>query len=868
MARIPVALAQRLRPPRRPALGIDRPYLVGKVLVALDGQVVLLEAPAGFGKTELLAQVHARLKADGGQIGWLTLPDEPIDTAELAVEIAYAFGFSSIDRAVERPLETVLDMLATIPARRLVLFLDNLHPGVQQPVAKLLAALPDAMRLVVAARDHSVIPLSRLRMRGLVSELKAADFAFSRSEARRLLDGLTGAELEEFLTLCEGWPAIVGLAASRLRGGISGEERLAVLSGNHADFAAFLDEELLSALPPPILKLLDVGACLDEVPPELAGELAGLSPEEVRQAFVDLQPLAASLPSRPGWFALLPLLRSLLLQRVGEAQLRHRHTRAAAWFAAAGQIEKAVRYAADAGDFAFAANTIRAAGGVGLFLRAGYTVLKRLMQGLPADVVHDSPGLTLCGALVLAKEGQIHSARQILEELKTLAREGQLHEVPEAVIIHIDSLFDVYEDSHFEDEQVDWLERRVRSHRLRDTWERGWLHNHLCIAHTRRGLLRQAAAHAAKALECYREEGAHYAQAFMLIHLALVNLLGGRLTVATRYGREAEHMIQTTQWSDENLLSIARIPMAETMFRQGHVIEAASALEVAMPVTAAGEGWVDVFSRGYTTLARCRRLLDGGEAALEVVEAAKAVAEDRGLPRLDLSLDTLRVEILTNERRFEAASDWLARLPDPLDDTLWPVRRERRDAMIAAARLTLRRGSYQTARDALTRFVETVEDQDDGLTILCAEILLVEAVHKCGEGEAALGHLVAAIDKAMPENLIEPFSSEGEALKGVVRAIVRQQGLSAFSAAATEFVNRIIAVDEDGSFRSKIGILSPREGDVLALLARDLSNKEIARELDIGEPTVKFHVKNLFAKLGVGRRAMAVTVGRTLGLLH
>ncbi|MBO0662432.1 response regulator transcription factor [Jiella sp. CQZ9-1] len=120
----------------------------------------------------------------------------------------------------------------------------------------------------------------------------------------------------------------------------------------------------------------------------------------------------------------------------------------------------------------------------------------------------------------------------------------------------------------------------------------------------------------------------------------------------------------------------------------------------------------------------------------------------------------------------------------------------------------------------------------------------------------------------MPENLIEPFSSEGEALKGVVRAIVRQQGLSAFSAAATEFVNRIIAVDEDGSFRSKIGILSPREGDVLALLARDLSNKEIARELDIGEPTVKFHVKNLFAKLGVGRRAMAVTVGRTLGLLH
>lgn len=868
MAKIPVGRAERFRPPRKVPDGIERPFLAERLRGGLEGQVVLLQAPAGYGKTELLASVFHSLKGQGEQVAWASLSPVEAEAGAFAAALAFAFGFADLGN--ERPCApaSVLDAIAAIPARRLVLFLDDVAPVLAGPLGDFVRLAPDKLRLVMAARGDTGVPLSRLRMRGLLTELGAGDLAFSRAEMRRLLAGLTPAEFDGFAENSGGWPAIVRLAAARLGREPAADERESLLVGTHRDYRAFLREQVFNGLSAEIMRLLGVSTCLDEIPPVLACRLAGLAETHAVERFETLAPLMIPVPQSVGWFALHPLVRAVLMLDEDRDEARRCHSQAALWFAANNRIEKAVRHAGQAGDFGFAAETIKEAGGVDLFLRVGYTVLRNLIRDIPPEIVHRSPSLRLCSALVLAKEGQVISAREAIEELKALGRENGSPEVPERVLIHIDSLIDIYEDCHFEDEQVEWLEARVRSYRLKDTWERGWLHNHLCIAHTRRGSLRLARLHALKALDCYREERAPYAQAFMLIHLALVNLLGGRLSAATVFGRQAEDLIQRTQWSDDNLIAIARIPMAETLYRQGHVRAADAILAEALPVVSRGEGWVDVFARGFVTFARSRRRLEGTNAAMAVADRAEEVAEDRRLRRLQIVVEILRVEILTDAGMFDAAGEAATRIPALESEAEWPARREKRDATIALARLRLRRGDPEGAERDLRFLVETSREEDDALTGLTAEILLAEAAHACGDLAGALRHLARAVAAAQPQGLTEPFAAEGEPFRQVVRSLVRRYGLTVLAPSAAAFVNRVVATGTDGSPTPRAGMLSTRESDVLSLLAAGRSNKEIARELGVTEATAKFHLKNLFAKLGASRRTMAVSVAKAMGLIE
>ncbi|WP_156421128.1 LuxR C-terminal-related transcriptional regulator [Aureimonas sp. AU20] len=856
--------SDRFRPPRRAAGSLERRQLVARVLAGLDGQIVLVQAPAGYGKTELLSSGFESLRSAGEQVVWLTADTR--NGAAFANELAQAAGFTDLAADPGLSLDRILDALVAIPAPRVTIFLDGFARD-YEGLASLLAALPDKLRVVVSMRATPSAPLSRFRMRGLLAEIGADDLAFARNEMRHLCGSLAPGDLETLQLATRGWPALVKLIVPRLAGAIDPHERSRLLSGLHGDIRTFLREEILSGWTADIRELLLAAAILDEIHPAFACRLAGLDETRAAERLEALYPIVAPLAERPGWFLLHPLVRGVLALDLPAALVKTRHSQAAALFASDGQIVKAVHHAGKAEDFGFAANTIRAAGGVDLFLRAGYTVLRRLLDGLPPSVVHASPGLRLCAALVMAKEGQIRAAREALDELKGLTGEDAEAELPEQVLVHIDCLFDAYEDRHLGDEQIDWLEARLRSYRLKDTWERGWLHNHLCIAHTRRGGLRQARIHAVKALDCYREEGAAYAQTFMLIHLALVNLLGGRLAAAATYARQAEDLVQRTQWTDENLLAIARIPMAEILYRQGHVRAADAMLAEALPIVSRGEGWVDVYTRGFVTFARCRYRLGGVEAALRVADDARDVAEDRGLPRLRLVADILRVETLTSALMLSPAREAAAALPDPERDEGWPARRQQRDGQVTLARLRLRGGDAAGARADLLAFLAGAREEDDALSGLTAQILLAEAAFSCGDAEAARLHLERATQLAKPQDLLEPFVFEGEPFRETVRGMVRRWGLSAFEQDSAAFLNRILATGEDGGLRPREGLLSVREADVLSLLAQGLSNKEIARELGVTEATAKFHLKNLFAKLGASRRTMAVSLARAMGLL-
>ncbi len=855
--------SEAFRPPRRMPDIIERRSLIERLRSAVEGQIVRVLAPAGYGKTELLAAFYQTLRMDGVPVGWLDMAR--LGRKPLAPALAAAFGFADLAADAEISLDTVIEAIAAIPAQRSVVLLDGVAPVHGPLLGPLLEILPDRISLVMASRHDPGIPISRFRIRGLLSDFGPADLAFTTAETRRLAPHWSPGDLDRLCKATLGWPALVRLAVLSLSGRRDEREMERVCSGAHPDIRSFVREEVLAGTGPRDATILSVAACLGEAPRLLICELAGAADGRSPEKLDDLVPALLPLDERADWFACHPMMRAVLRIDLAAEETRQLHSQAAAWFAGQGLIEKAVLHAGHAGDFGFAAHTIQAAGGVDLFLRAGYKVLRRLLDGLPTEVIEASPGLRLCAALVLAKEGRILAAREAMDELKALARDDRQAELPEHVVVHIDSLLDIYEDRRFEPEQIEWLENRLRSQRLRDTWELGWLHNHLCIAHTRQGALRRARLHALKALECYRSEGTPYAQAFMLVHLALVNLMGGRLAAAAHFSRQAEDLARRTQGNDETLLAIARIPLAEALYRQGHVRAADNILEECLPLVAAGEGWVDLYARGFVSWARCRFRLKGLDEAMRITDRAARIAEDRRLPRLDLVVTTLRVELLTLAGALGAAEQAARALPG---EGGWPTRREMRDAQVALARLRLRQGESDEARRLLLDLVSHTQDDDDALTGLSARIVLAEACHAGHDPAAGMETLIEAASLALEHDLVEPFVAEGESFRDLVRALMRRSGLATFPSDIAAFLNRVLALGGGGLERPGLGLLSERELGVLALMAAGHRNKQIARDLGITEATVKFHIKNLFAKLGVSRRAVAVSLASAMGLLE
>lgn len=877
------------RPPRSLVAAIDRPYLRSLILNGLDGQVVVVQAPAGFGKTEALAAAYRHLTASGAATAWLTLSARHRSDDALVADLAAGLG---LPQACS--IDDIAAAIADRPAPQF-LFLDDLdserHLAPGSALDTLLRDPPENLRTTIAADDRAQLPFSRLTVRGLVTRIGPATLAFSLSEVRRVLGrGSRNEEIERLCDLTQGWPALVQLAATVLRAAPAERAHLGT-EPFVAQWRDYLDEAVLHALPEETIGALVTTSFLDELSSGLLQHLTGLpidlgGDRSVRSLITRIE----TSDRGAGWYRLHPALKAHLAIRLaarGEAEVSRLNRVASHWFAEHGLLEKAVTHAARGGDFALAAETIRRAGGVDLFLRAGHSVLDRLMRDLPEEVITASPGLSLCHALVLAKRGRLAASRHLLKHLRrwTGPDEAESDLLPPGTLTHIERLVDIYEDDHLDDEEIAALEDLLAQFGPHSTWERGWLYNHLCIAYVRSGAIDLARVSALKSLACYREESTPYGQIFMLIHLSLVHILAGSFSAGLAFAREAQELQQCSQWSDANLKAIVHIPLAEALYLQGDLPVAERLLDFALEPVARGEGWVEIYARLFGLLARCRLAGLGLDAALAVVDRAEEVATERALDRLKCAANILRVEIYCRAGMLESADHLARRLAPDLEATVMPASvswRECADFRLARARLRLAEGKAEEADADIDRLLRDADERPSGYHRLFGMILKARTAWATGCHGDALQALQQAIALARPHEVTQPFADAGPEFFTLVRQIIRRFGLSRFSADAAEFLGRIVGTVAQPNRKAALPasssstparadaangtdqLLSQREREVLTLLSAGNSNKEIARGLGLSEATVKFHLKNLFVKLGVSRRAMAIAVARQL----
>lgn len=845
-------------------------------------------APAGFGKTSLLTAAfnlvgrrQGRRAGDARAFahkGWVTLKPAHASVPLLAVELctALAVPFTQDVTSIHAALEA--------RAGNTALFLDNLDLARSPEADAFLDAFvneaPDKLRIACAMRDRPQFSLVRLRLRGLLREIGSGLLTFSIDEMRRILDKGRPTQVGLVVQATQGWPALVALFSGLLRD--EAADRGQTLAAWYPAAFEFLEEAVLSHVPPAIRDLLRSAMLAEDFSVELASAIGhrDYSGADARK-LDDMEPVVTRSQIGPGWYRLHPVMRNYFAAQAPntDGALAQGHATAARWFAKHGFLEQAVAHATQARDFQFAAETIRNAGGVDLFVQVGRLVLERLVEGLPADVIFGSPALSLSHALILAKRGRLADARLLVARLRDTFDQGGQASPSQSSLDHVEGIIAVYRDTGLA-ELVDRLERKGASLLPHEASDLAWINMLLCAMYSARGDLDRARKAAIGSIAHARTQKAVYSLIFAHVHLSLIGVVEGRFTDASIAAGTAQDLIRASYWNDSELTGISYVPTAELHYLRGELETAERLLTEALPGLSAGEGWVDIYARAFGTLACARRYLKGPDAAMAVLNAAASVAAERDLARLALAADIARIDMFVAVQKLETA----ARLAEGVEaqlnrlesegSSIW---RQSRDFALTHARLAAAQGRPE---EALARLAPLIASEPEGYHHLLATLLSIRLLWSTGDAAGAFEALRVAIALARAHEIVQPFYDEGPELLSAIRAVIRRVGLRTFSADAVQFLGRVVGHAfirgsvPAPSGRRKRGapvqagrsVLTERELQILGYLAEPQSNKQIARSLGVSEATVKFHLKNVFAKLGVSRRDMAASVARRLNL--
>ncbi|HEY6886254.1 MAG TPA: LuxR C-terminal-related transcriptional regulator [Solirubrobacter sp.] len=847
------------------------------------GGVAVVCAPAGSGKTFLLRSWTAAI---GERVAWVSL--------ERGEEDAQRFWLSVVEevrRAVgdDGPVEAtspapafageavVTRLLGGLRALHepLVLVVDDLQELRSQEALDLLelflAHLPPTVRVVIATRDDARISVHRLRLAGMVTELRAADLAFSAQEARDLLEAsgveLSPASVALLSERTEGWAAGLRLAALSLAGHPDPDRFVQEFSGSERTVAGYLMAEVLERQRAEVRDLLLRTSVLDRVSGPLADHLTEASGSEATlHRLADANAFVTPLDAERSWFRYHPLFADLLrleLRRTAPGLIAKLHGAAAEWHEQAGDIVEAIRHAQDAGDWSRASRLL-ADNWADLMIEgrpgAVRALLARFRPGLPARDAQ----LALVAAGARIPDAALEDASTYL----AIAEEGTQDVAPEAR-----PRFDVEvaavklalarrrADLPTVLEAADALEAALRaqpaSHQALGSGLRANALMDLGISEIWSSRLQDAQRHLEEALVLVRRLDRRYLEVACLGHLALAKVLSGeRMAVALELAEEALALAGQRGWIEDPVAATAHAVGASVLVWQGRLEEAEPRIDRAeRTVRPEGEPATELIvhhSRGQLRLAQGRydEALSAFRNADRVQARLAGVAPISIEPRLGAALAQARMGDTGAARAVLAGID--------------PQQRDRVEVAGAAAAVAIAEGDFQAAADLMAPVLEHLADDTPRWGTVAALLANAAAHDRLGEERAAEASLERALDAAEPDGILLPFLLMQD--HDLLERHPRHR--SAHAKLRADILDRLRGgVASPGVEGALYDDLSQAELRVMRYLPTNLKTSEIAAELFVSNNTVRTHVTHIYRKLGAHSRSEAVARARELGLL-
>jgi ATP/maltotriose-dependent transcriptional regulator MalT len=899
-------LATKLHVPGPQPGFVARPRLLERLEEGLARGLLLVCAPAGFGKTSLLANWARR-----GQrpVAWLSLDEGDNDPARfwrhvvaaldrarpgIAEQVAPLLG-PPAPASFEGLVTALINQLATQPDQ-VVLVLDDYHLVDARPVHASLGFLlehrPPGLHLVLASRVDPPFGLARLRAGGQLAELRDADLRFTSEEAGALLREAVGPDLPDgavaaLTARTEGWVAGLQLAGLSLRGQADVDGFVASFSGSHRYVLDYLAEEVLDRQPEPVRGFLLVSSVLERLSGGLCDAVTGRTDsqrllEGIERANLFLVPL----DEVRGWWRYHQLFADLLrvrLQQQRPDRVLALHRAAASWHEEHGLVDDAVRHAVAAGEMSWAARLIEQYFDA-LFLPGEGATVRRWLAMLPAELVWSRPRLCLAQTFMALVGGDMEAIEPPLDAAErafaaaadepfepSVGRAASLlANVPAAIAV--DRAWLAYLRGDAEGTVA------FASRALAELGEDEWMLDsaarwHLAVAEWLRGRLAEAERALSSSTARWRAAGERYLAVRGCHHLGLVQRAQGRLDAALGTYQQALEMTAPLGQPALPSAGIARVGMAEVAYQRN---ELDTALEHVTEGIARCRQLVYTppLATGLATLAWIRQVQGDLAGSLEAIDEAEGVAPSRGVATLLNPAPALRARLLLACGDLAAAVRWTEqRGLGADDDPSYPHEPE----YLVLARVLLAQDRPDYALGLLGRLHAAARAQGRLGSLIEIQALRALALAGGGDEAAAVAVLAEALTLACPQGYVRVFADEGAPMGALLGRLVAAQrtAQSAAGGVPLDCLARLLrAFDATHAGRGGAAAvpglveqLTDRELQVLGLLAAGRSNQRIAGELVVSLDTVKKHVGRVLDKLGAANRTEAVARARELGLL-
>ena len=886
-------LETKLHVPRWRRGLVARPRLSERLSRGAESALTLVSAPAGFGKTTLLAEWLAAAPAGGRSVAWLSLDRRDNDPALFwtylvaALKTAAAGDGAGALSLLEPPqppgeagLVTLLNDLDAI-SDDVVLVLDDYHVidarDVQDGMAFLLEHLPPQIHLVIGSRADPALPLARLRGRGELTEIRAADLRFTPGEAAAYLNGamglvLTAADVAALEERTEGWIAALQLAALSMQGREDVAAFIAGFAGDDRYIVDFLAEEVLQRQPGHVQHFLLQTSILDRLSGPLCDAVTGQDGGKATLAALERGNLfLVPLDDRRRWYRYHQLFADVLHARLRDEQpddVPDLHRRASAWYEQNDEPAEAIRHALAAQDFERAADLVELAIPAMRRSRQEAAVLGWL-ERLPDEVVRVRPVLSVgfAGALLACGEFESVEARLLDAERWLDAPAAEMVVVDDAEFRRLPAEIELYRAAQalVRGDGPGTVRHSRRALELSPADEhlgRASAAALMGIAFWASGDLEAGYSGYAECMAGLRRAG-HIADTFgCAIALADIRRTQGRLGEAMRTYEQALQRVPEQSGPALRGTADMYVGMSE-IHRERDDLPAATQQLLRSQELGEHNGLPQNRYRSRVAMARVREAEGDLGGALDLLDEAERLYVGDFFPNVR-PVPAVRARVRIAQGESGEALGWARERGLSAADDLSYLREFEH---ITLARVLLAEGSGQEATRLLERLLRAAEEgQRTGSVI---EILVLQALaHQARDDiPAALASLRRAVTLAEPEGYVRIFADEGPPMASLLRVFARQ-GAAAEQGIARNYVRRLLAaVNKDTpASQGLIEPLSERELDVLRLLGTDLDGPEIARELVVSLNTVRTHTKNIYAKLGVNNRRAAVRRARELDL--
>ncbi len=885
---------------------IPRPRLLERLNAGLGGKVTLVCAPAGFGKTTLLA---AWVEEIDRPTAWLSLDEHDNDlasfvrslTAALQSVFPDAFGATaSLLQATRFPaLNSVVALFSNDLAdltEDLLLVLDDYHRIRTSEVYRLLGGLiehlPAQVHLVLSSRSDPQLPLARWQAQGLLHELRGSDMCFTLEETEAFLAHELGSVAAHMVAgaleeRTEGWIAIVRLAALSLRNAPDKTAFLERLGNAHElTISRYLVEEVLSQLAPDVQGLLDRMSMLEQFCTGLCRAIMGSDASD-NQVQVTMEWLERSnlflvpLDERQGWYRFHHLFQGLLQQRLQERlsqeEIALLHRRASAWYAEQGLLEKALEHALAGGDAPGATRLVEE-----YFFRAyeqeQWAQLDRWIGLLPEEQIQGSPVLLVAWVWIAEVRGRLTdmpplltAAEQLLETNDSSTSESGTSRtrILRALIPMYWSFF-----QHFAGQpQASWQSARSALERIPPGEE--YIINHVLHIQAFSSLAnRQEDVVLAQLQQALRDQSTKLkGTARLLFAQGILYLEEGKLHQAEHTAR---HLLQIAQEGDLALSQNYAHWLLGVVHYEWDKLDAAAYHFSAL---LANQHLAHFFAvrDAMCGLALAYQAKGLGKEARGTARALLAwMQEQHNMSGLMWAYAFLgRLALLQDDVEEASRLLELAGEQEVWGSMLFLV-----DQPITKVRLLFTKGDIGSVAEGqalLTHLLHYVEAMHSTRKMIKGLVLQAWAYDLQGRETEALEALEQALALGCPGGFVRPFTDLPQLLKVLAELRRRRKEQKGSDDKLDAYLQDILVamspapaqVESTKELMRQEGLapLTERELQILHLLEKGHTNREIASELVVTPGTVKLHTKHVYRKLSVNNRQTAVTLARALGLL-